>query len=757
MKAWQCGALLVILVVGLFTPFLLQPDCALFSPHSDFISFHYPLRYLLADSVQRFGEFPRWCPYFFCGVPLVGDTCTQWFYPPTWLYLLVSPEDTLRHYGFQVLGHLLLGGLGMVAYLRQRGRSWTACCLGGMVFMLHGKWLAFLLVAQNSMLGWGWLPWVLLSMDRLAQRQSLARVAWLAGQLALLVQGLHPPLIVICAYFLTAYGGVQWLRQPRPRHLLALLAACGLGALLCAATLVPAMEYAGFALRGQGLTLEQAAQGEAPWWLVAYLPSSAFSPLTHGWEFCLYCGAIPWALALMSLRRREQGWWWLAIAVVVLLAAGRSTPFFVAAYHLVPGFSLFRYPTRYGLLLGLLVGVLASRELDRCQQWKVSSRLGVVALLLGLALACQWQLGQAEGWWSLALVAVALAVPAPWRRGALVGLTALELGIFAHSLIDPRPLQPLLHQHALAQQLQPTLGKGRALVSYAQMLTPPYAVHFQIETSNGLTANIPRDSFFLMQEGVGEQTRMPQVVEGIPYFRPKSSAYLRRANITRVLNDGPLELGEGWSGHLSSPFRSYDFLAPEGLSDFPPLWIYEDSRPLARHRLVGQAVTAASAEEAVTRARQLQPEQTVVIEADAVPAAGSSGPQGTVEVEWVNYHRRRLHCRVSGGAYLVISEIFYPGWKLSEGGRPLPLWRGDGYFLCAYLPQGDHSLELDYRPASQPRGLAISGGALLLVLVFALTPRWRATPGGSRRAVAPSVDRAGTCSSDPSAPHLPSQ
>lgn len=658
--------------------------------------------------MHHFGSLPQWCPFLFCGFPLAGLGDPQLFYPPTWLYFLAPAGETLRIYGYLVIVHLLAGGLGMAAYLRARQHSGAACLLGSLIFMLQGKWLAFLLLAQNSMLGWAWFPWVLLGMHRLRERTNFRRTLELAGLLAMLVLGLHAPLTVIAAYFLVGFGGVLVVRARSWRLALALLTACCSAGALCAASLLPTPEYAGFTLRGLGLSLEQASQGQVPLTLLPHLLCGAYPPLRIGWELCLFCGMLPWCLALLSLARSRMGWWWLGIVVTLLLALGTQTPLFGLAYQLIPGFALFRFPARYCLLLPLMLAPLAAAALDQAQHWKRWELLVLWSGSAALAAVGQALSGGREGWWGAFWLSGLLLTPPGWRRPAAILLCALELLQFAGQMVEPKPPQ-FLGEQKLTELVKEPPGEGRTLVAHSQMLIPPYALREGIETSNGLTASVPKATYSLMQEGIAELPGQPQVCEGIPYFQPRSAAYLRRANLVHVLSDRPLNLGAGWAMRRSPPFTSYNFLSAQGFSQFPPLWIYDDQRPLPRQRLVGKALQAEDAQAALGLARSTDPEAAVVIEGDPPrPAAQQPGP--AVTSQWLSYDRRLLSCQVSRepGAYLVISELYYPGWKLSEQNQEIPLQRADRYFMAAYLPPGQHTLILEYRPKRWRQGIWIS-------------------------------------------------
>lgn len=728
MKSPQWWLLLLLLV--LFAPFLLQSGTVLFSPHSDFVVVHFPARYMFSDSLRSYASLPLWTPYQFCGSPQLGDWHCQWFYPLTWLYALVPPLDTLRMMGFQVAVHLLLGGLGMFHYLKAQGSSRLACLLGAIVFMLNGKWVAHLLVAQHPIQGWAWLPWVMASMDRLQSRPRLTETARLACLVSLLMLGSIPPFIALCVYFLAPYGGFLVARSKQPLKLaLHLTGACLWSGLVCCSTLWPAAEFAGLCTRGSGLTLAQASQGQIPIQILPFLPGWPSSPLSVGWEMTLYCGAVPLLLAVLALCRRpspKEAYFLSASAVLLVLALGQQTPLFGLCFYLLPGFSLFRYPARFCLLLGVSLSYLAARQLDqpRPLPGPALAALSLVALLL--AVAGQAWFGRSEGWFCFALVCLAAATRISSKsRVFLVALSAAELAWFSYGLIEPRPFQEVLKPHLIAEQLHQPLGQARALATVSQMLPLPYATLNSVESANGLTALIPKVSLDYLQRGVCDsKPEQHGVITGIPVLEPRSQAYLRRGNIVSVLSERPLQLD--WPSRTTPTFPAYDFQQATGYIQYPPFLCYQDERPLPRYRLVGRALTANDQEAAVQLAIQQDPERTVVVEGPVQPSSEQRAPVGW---SYANYQKRELAVEVSApGAYLVLSEPYYPGWVLRSKNQTLPLLRADGYFLAAYLPAGSHRLSLEYAPSSFPRSLWLSALALLAALGAAAPRRTKEMP-----------------------------
>jgi hypothetical protein len=71
--------------------------------------------------------------------------------------------------------------------------------------------------------------------------------------------------------------------------------------------------------------------------------------------------------------------------------------------------------------------------------------------------------------------------------------------------------------------------------------------------------------------------------------------------------------------------------------------------------------------------------------------------------------------------FLVVSEIWHPGWKGTLDGQDLPLYRADLALMGAWIPAGKHRLVLEFRPLYWSTGLGItilSGAVILMGLIW---------------------------------------
>jgi uncharacterized membrane protein YfhO len=84
-------------------------------------------------------------------------------------------------------------------------------------------------------------------------------------------------------------------------------------------------------------------------------------------------------------------------------------------------------------------------------------------------------------------------------------------------------------------------------------------------------------------------------------------------------------------------------------------------------------------------------------------------------------NRIELDCASDSNTYLVLSELFYPGWQAYIDGNKAQILRADYLLRAVPLPAGKHNVVFVYRPKSFLIGAAItifSLGAISLLLFF---------------------------------------
>ncbi|MDQ4078565.1 MAG: hypothetical protein M3220_20280 [Chloroflexota bacterium] len=324
--------------------------------YGDFIEQHYAMRTFVAREL-RYGRLPLWDPYTFAGQPAIADSLFATFYPLGLWQVLFSAPMPLWVLEVEAVAHLALAAIFTFLLLHRLTGSVGAGAIGGTAFALSG-WATSYPMLQIIILETAiWLPAGLWMLERALAHRSYGTLG-LAGMLfgVGLLAG-HPQTFLYVTYLSAAYFFFRsWRLNIGWRFTWGgalLLGGIILG--VSAAQWFPSLQMYGFSPRF-GLEYEAVAHGFVPselWGLLRANPGQ-WSPL--------YVGLIPLGLALLSLflyRRREVYFWAFVAFVSLFLSLGKHGFLYPIAYHLAPGFSVFRDQERIAFLVSFALAILA--------------------------------------------------------------------------------------------------------------------------------------------------------------------------------------------------------------------------------------------------------------------------------------------------------------------------------------------------------------------------------------------------------------
>jgi hypothetical protein len=368
----------------------------------------------------REGRLPVWNDLWGYGFPGLAESQMGVYYPVHWvLYGLLSTEAA---YTVSLIAHTLWGGFGVFWAARRMGISRVGSVLAAFVWSTSGFFLIHLAHPWGYTTG-SWMPWALgLAWTILAPERALApwRPLVLSAVLVLQLLPGHFQLAFETQFvigLMVVWVTIEHVRQRiarrpaddagRPRYdlrrlravVLALVAAFPLAAL----QVVPTARLAGLAA-GQ-LDFEYLSGFAAtPFHLVNFVAPGLFhrSPLwrplvwdpfhTMPEELLGYVGLVPLFLAWTATVRefrKDAGVRFLAIVALCgfVLSFGPYAPGFAYLVK-IPGFSFFRAPARWGLMMALALALLAGKGIDRWEEW---TRIGR-SLFRFVILATVWVL-----------------------------------------------------------------------------------------------------------------------------------------------------------------------------------------------------------------------------------------------------------------------------------------------------------------------------------------------------------------------------
>jgi hypothetical protein len=412
--------------------------------------------------------------------------------------------------------------------------------------------------------------------------------------------------------------------------------------------------------------------------------------------------------------------------VALFLSFGDNSFLYPLFYRFAPGWDLFRGQERAAFLVVFGLSVLAGTgagALPRLSlRWRRGAAVGaIVAMICGAGIVYaflqrsgQTALGNAAFVQivGISLLFVAGAAALLWtpgwssRRTAL--LTALAFANLLWAGFDTN----------LAD-----FGPARRTILAPEMAALQAAVAERVDANLGLPGRVYNE--FRIYEDYGMRLGVEDVWGSSP---------LRSARYARLFDNFPLDRLWQLTGveHVLT-WRRELFGPSEVLAEFPQAtdttFLHRLPDPFPRAWVVSQ-IRIAEDDDAVAlladsafdlRATALiPPEQSNFASGTEIPL----GPPGVADVQLQRPapHRLRVDVSSAHGGLLVVSEVWFPGWRIENvtcadgcdlGDAPL---RANLTFLGVFLPPGQTTFDLVYRPESVRLGRSISVVSAVILL-----------------------------------------
>jgi len=785
-------ALLAALALAYFAGLVLHPGRTLYADHSDLIALHVPLETFLARSWREDGTPPLWNPLQFSGLPFAHDVQAAASYPPHILFRWAGEGGVGPALSWLIVAHVVVAGWGMHALARGSGLGATASIVAAAGFMLAGKWLLHLALAGHyAFVGLAWLPWVLLGLDPAIPGRSLATATRSGIAFGLLAMSTHPQLTLYCGLFVAAWtllsapdagrsegGGPDTTSaDPGPIRRLGLGAwAAIFGVALAAVQLLPSLEATALSSRGTSGVPESPsislrallrAVGPSP---TGVEPVTSWEPRSGFGVVWLAAAIAAPALARGADRRRARR----ALAIVVAMAGFALGG--AAFFRWVPGFRMFRMPSRIFLVAGLPVAYLVGlatqgllgppgRSPEVHRQLRRPFLRAIVVLLAWFAasaLASGFRGLRPHPYWFTLVATVPAALwlvgadpDRPGRRwswrAAWFGVLLVDLIAQTWPHLRTRDLDDVLAPSAAARAVAERAGPldrvlDRSLPDHQSStpLGPAVATILGLHQVRGYNAlDIVRYKDYLARISDPVPVRHPyNGLANAPILRkpPLDLLGVRflvqpvDPTLRSVAVEPDPDLDPRWRKVATDPSPSAFTFAAGGRRTLPPYEVLENLDAFPRAFVVPGVAPLPVGREAIARAMTSTDFRRVALvespEAlDTTPGGGDTFRPATV----VSYRPDRVEVEAEGPGLLVLADPWYPGWTARVDGRPAPIHRADDLFRGVSLPPGRHGVAFLFRPRSCTIGRAVSLAAIAVValILTATALRTRRSPGHS--------------------------
>ena len=280
-----------------------------------------PPRFFWVESI-KYGDFPLWNPYQFCGHPFYANPQHAILYPLNGLFFLL-PFDTA--FNVIIILHFFLGGLFTYLFLRDLKVNPSGALISGLIFMLGGYLLSVhsLLTILLSVI---WTPLIMMFFRRAIdnpgfKNQIFAAIfittSFLGGGIEIVYGNFF---ILLFMVIFTSLPDAAFVGDEPRRYrfigsvpiywgrIRSLMIISILFLLLSAIQLIPFLELFIYSIRGQGISYQEATIWSfAPKDVLLFFLPDAYGYfldmkkywVTQCWLKTLYTGGLPFILSLI--------------------------------------------------------------------------------------------------------------------------------------------------------------------------------------------------------------------------------------------------------------------------------------------------------------------------------------------------------------------------------------------------------------------------------------------------------------------------
>ena len=743
----ELGALFLVVgfVLVFFSEMIAESAVPLFR---DLAPIFYPMRYSLADSL-RARELPLWDSQLAMGFPLLANFQAGAFYAPNLAYLVLPFWSAVRA---TFVLHFVVAAVGAYWLCRFWGWSRSTAVIGSVLFSFSGA-IVSLLNLLNHFQTAVWLPWVVLSSERLFRSQS--KWAFLSFVIVATTQFFAgSPEFYAMSMTLAFLNGLKLMAEiklPFKRILLPFLLGNGLVAGLSMCQILPSLELIREATRFQS-----PSYASSTFWSLhpgslmnllfldkevnqtSFSTFQSFFDLPSPFLMTLYLGALfPFGMSnwLLTARKGQRRTLLGILVVTLTLSLGNYTPLYDLVYRYGPLIFLSRFPEKIffiALCLLLYAALQGLAELLRQSTEPKSSRYLIgPAILCAILLVCDAGLQMRKDFAvALSIKDVPALLVSLERQSALlfgVGLllflrqrkkiqaTLFQALLVALAFIDlyaaHRPYQFLARQDLLVKRpeaLALLQGQDFYRLFYFSM---PLPLHPLAALFSG--AKSPADQIRFALETLRPNTGR---LWGVSYIQDIDAISRRSYSLF-------LDVASGLSkrdlirllARMNGKYLvSLTELQVEGLTlvaynRHHPSWLYRIEEVAPRAYVVPQAHYEAEPKQTIIElaTQEFDPTEVVLLD-EPVDLPETRDFFATLRILSYKNQQVSLLAVLNAPAVLVLTDAFAPGWKAYVNGSEKRIQRANYFFRAVLLPAGRSRICFRYEPDSLRRGIIVT-------------------------------------------------
>jgi hypothetical protein len=708
MKVWwkkDCliSVFLILILAGIGYGHLWRQGEVVYSPHSDFVAHYLGVKTVFFDSIREGRGIPFWRDDLLAGLPAFTNPQSLYTYPLHILFYFLEP----------------IKALGGTYWLHVIASAWVFYLVGAALGL--AKW-SRIFMAVSAMFSYklvlaiytGWtavipamvcFPLLFVAVFYIENKNGLKTILALACASAICIHTGHLQLIYYSFWFVAAYvlvKTIQWCitRQWQTVRKVAcrLFFGGALGVGISAYLLVPLAGEATLLSRSHASYDTIVANHVVTFrhLLTFFHPEAAGNPLQPTqWENIAYFGLLPFILsmagAILGWRRFHTRF--LVASFFFSVIAAMDTPLLKLFYNAVPGFNLFRCPSRFLFLTAFFGITLASIGLD-----EVIRRAGQL--------------------WENRFFAPVLSI-------ILVIVVSYEGISYSRQYITTAPMREVFPQTAYEAFFASDKTIYRIATLYGPTINYGWAARIGLQMISGyepFNLSHYQDYFDLLRHGaVGSKDAR----HFMDLTRISRADLLDALNVKYLVTPGPLG-GPSGRFHLLKHWKDQPiFVFFSGMTR-GDIYVYLNKHFLSRAYWAKEVMTVEDERQMIALMKEKEIGDTaIILKVKQKSDSAENSTRGKVEVLEASSGSLLLRTENEGRGFLTVSEVWHPGWKAFVDGQELRLHRSNLALMGAWIPPGEHTIDLRFRPVNWRISVVITAVSSIVFIFLLFVVLWK--------------------------------
>lgn len=750
--------IILLISIGFFYKLIINHNQMIY-PASDVVSMYSFWRSFLVESVLKYRTFPLWDPYMFSGIPFLGDTQSGMFYPFTLLFYLF-PINLVFGYGF-ILDFFLIGFFTYL-FARRIGLQKFSSLVSGICMMLSGTFTLLiyeghLFIADTII----WFPLVLLLYELALIKKKIifGIIAGIPLAFMILAGHIQPAVFGILASL--GYLALRIIMDYKTykKHILLIMfipiISIGVAVSLSAIQVLPSLQLSKMSIRSGGLPYEFASDFSLPpkQILSFILPHFFGSPLNQTywgkgnfWSLSGYAGILPLIFAGIAIiyNRNKYVLIFVLLAFFALLFSfGAHSFIFPIFYKYVPGFNMFRVPARFLYIYGFSISILAGIGINFFIKNKYASIIKVkkfATFLLGISLtiiifvlslnfrqdkivllekfilknsyalginhsSLYFQIQNDLIILSIFIIFSVIILILLKRYGLsliikliIIALITFDLGSFGMKFYKTRSINEVFTAPEIIKKIKDDSSRFRVFDLSGKFITPLSAE--RIESVTGINSSYLKhyQEFVWL---IGDHLKAPYE-NFLDFYNIKNTKILKMLNVKYIISKTKLTN----KNYKSIYTKDY--------------YLYLDNDTLPRAYIIPSAKLIANKNEIfkTLQNNSYDPREYMLLGKNPKIPLKNHEKFKIADITLYQPNIIKLKSNLSASGFLVLSELWYPGWRAYDNGRETEIFKTNYIFRSIYLRKGMHDIIFIYDPVLYKVGKVISVVSILAILAY---------------------------------------